>query len=619
MKRFFSVVAVYVAGMCACALLCLALNSLTPVLRDGDALPPDIYSRQALIDCTGMVGQKDCAFTFVATEDAPPLTLTVSDAGPFCLLFNGEVKHIHSEASPYSRNIPVHLGTPRVGENRVEIRMSGASRDGELLLGPSAVVKLLIGSQTAALQAEGRYAQIVALFVGVYVMLIFGCLALFVRRRQERYLFALVMVSLASMAVMLVDVYAPLFISQGVFASIRSSLFICPVIFTAAIGFYLMIDLIPERIRAFMTLGRLLLATAVIVVAQYFSRYNFNFALRAVLLALLIPLFYRAARRNVPGTLLLAAGYGLCDGARVFVYMINTLHMAPAGEWAIYLRITQLGYLGLLVPCMAIVLQRFADKFTQAERLNRTLDEQVDQRTAQLSEANARLKAAQEREREMMTHVLHDLRTPLFHLQGYVDMAADEQGWNPQLLDSMRERLQYVENLAENLFLTARLEGGRVSINRHMIDMTKICGDLASALEVAARDRGLTTSSSIAPRVRAAGDGFRVRQVLQNLLDNAVQYTPKGGWVRVQLEREGDSVRATVRNSAVIPPQELPHVFERFFHGSASGSSGLGLYIAKTLASQMGAELSVESGNGETAFALVLRGDWPREEGGDGP
>ena len=606
MKRAIGLLAAFLMGMAVCMCLFYLLSGWTPVLESGAALPADITGRQYLI--AGQEENGAYVFRFLCGEDAPELTMTISDATPFDLYFGGKHLHAYEEESPYSRNIVIALGKPQAGENEIRLMMKGQSKRGELLFGPSSVVKLLLGSGDAAIRAQMGYRQVYAMIVGVYLALIYSCVVLFVRRPQEKYLFAFVAVALAALCVMLVDDYAPLMISQRVYASIRSSLFICPVVFTAAIGFYLLQDALPVRLRRYMTLGRLTLATLCVVVVQYFSTYNMNFALRFLLLFFLGLLFCGAADKGIPGAYLLSMGYGLSEGARMFVYAVNTLQILPPGELMIYLRLTQAGYLMHLILCMALVLSRYAGKFTQAEQLVQTLDEQVALRTRQLEEANVQLRRAWDREHEVMTNVLHDLRTPIFHLQGYMDMLMDGGADDPQILSGMKERIRYVKSLAENLFLAAKLEERQISFHRHAVDLSDLCRYVTEAAALSAGKKDVRVEAEIAPDVSVTGDGFRIRQILENLTDNAVKYTPAGGCIRFTMRPEGDDRRIQVINTGEgIAPENLPRVFDRFYHGQTSGSSGLGLYIAKTLSDRMGAQLSVHSGGGETAFTLLLR------------
>lgn len=605
MKKTVGLLATFMLGMGACMALFYLLSCHTPILYSGDRLPEDIVRKQYLL--SGSQEGKTHVFRFTCDKNAPELTMTLSDAVPLSLYFDGVCVYNYDENSPYSRNIAVLLGKPKAGENEIRLVMATKDTDGELLFGPSSVVKLLLSTERAASRIGTLYRQVFTLIIGIYLALIYSSIVLYIRRPQEKYLFAFVVVSLASLLVMLVDNYAPLFISQRVYASIRSSLFICPVIYTAAIGFYLLQEALPLRLRRVMSLDKISVMTVCVVLIQYFSTYNFNFVVRFVLLFFLGLLFCRAAEQKINGVYLLCVGYGLSEGARMFVYAVNTLGVFPPGECMIYLRLTQIGYLLHLVLCMVLVLNRFADKFTQAEQLVYTLDEKVALRTSQLEEANRQLKIAWDREHEVMTHVLHDLRTPIFHLQGYMDMLMDGTAEDTRILEGMQERICYIRELAENLFLAAKLEDQQVSFHQHEVHMTVVCRYVVDAAHMSAKKKSISISTELQPEIYVMGDGFRIRQILENLMGNAIKYTPEGGRIALQLVQENELCRVrVVNNGEGIPPENLPHVFERFYHGHSSSSSGLGLYIAKTLSDRMGGCLEASSYPGETIFTLTL-------------
>lgn len=600
------------AGMLLCIGACLFLNARTSTMYCGQSLPSDIQTRQYLLEGFQKEPGPAYVFSFSAQASEPPLVLTITDASPFVLSWNGTKHYQYKAQDEYSRSLSIPLGSPNKGVNIIRVHMSvWGSGDGELLLGSSSVPKLLLGSAISASEASSYYRQVVTLSSGLYLMMIFSSLSLYLRRKQERYLLALIFVALASMTVMLIDSYAPIFhISQSQYASIRSPLFICPAVFTAAIGFYLFYDQLPDTVRPFLTVKNLLLATGIIMVFQYFLRYNLNFLLRIALMIPLLSLFSYSAKSQRPGALLLAAGCGIADGARLVVYLVNTLNVMPAGEMLIYLRITQLGYLAYLMLCMVVIFGRFADKFTEAETLVGTLDAKVYERTAQLQDAYRRLEQAQTREHEMMTNVLHDLRTPIFHIQGCLDMLKPKDASEQDVVNLMKERTEYLKNLAQNLFLAAKLEENSIAFHRHEINLSALCHFLVDNTRISAQAKGIALVKEIAAVQPVFSDGFRIRQVLENLLDNAVKYTPEGGRIVLTLREELDHISICISNTGQgISPNDLPRVFDRFYHGPTYGSSGLGLYIAKTLLECLNGTIEAYSADGITRFTVhIARG-----------
>lgn len=613
MKKRIAVFVVFFGSVIVSVALCLALNARTPQLCSGDVLP-EAPRQYRLAYSAGDDGVMQCVF--YARGQTGPLTLTVCDAEPFSLYFNGEKLTTYSDESIYGRKKLIPLGVPREGENTILfVPEATVSRDGKLLMGRLAVMKLLIGAETAAERVSSMYDHIEAMMIGAYMMLIFCSLVLFFKRRQEEYLFAVFVVALTAFLVLAIEQYAELLhISYHTFSSVRSTLFICPAVFISAISFHLLDDELSRRIRKKLTIGRLAVGTAVIMAVQYASSYNYNYALRVVMMALILATHCGAAARSTPGVYLLACGYGLSEGMRLVVFAVNTLGIASSGELLINLRVTQVGYLFFLILCMALVLRKFAGKFNQAEALIGTLDKKVEERTAQLRNANIALQDARQREHAVMTNVLHDLRTPIFHLQGYLDMLEEEHPG--ELTEKMRERLGYLRQMAENLFLAARLEEQRIAFHLYAFDAGELCRYAADAFRPAMEKKSQTLETDIPDHMALISDGFRVRQIVENLIQNATRYTAPGGWIKLEARAETQGVRIRIANSGAISPEDLPRIFDRFFHTGRSASSGLGLYISKALAEQLHGSLTADSRDGVTTLCLWIpqaRGD--TEEG----
>ena len=114
-------------------------------------------------------------------------------------------------------------------------------------------------------------------------------------------------------------------------------------------------------------------------------------------------------------------------------------------------------------------------------------------------------------------------------------------------------------------------------------------------------------TSEIAEIDPILSDGFRVRQVLENLLDNAVKYTPQGGSISLTLQAEIDTITICISNTGPgISPEDLPKIFDRFYHGPTHGSSGLGLYIAKTLLEYLNGTIEASCADGITRFTVHI-------------
>lgn len=244
---------------------------------------------------------------------------------------------------------------------------------------------------------------------------------------------------------------------------------------------------------------------------------------------------------------------------------------------------------------------------TMADRLQSALTEEAAERRR----AEALLAA----NRELVTNASHELRTPVAvvraHLEGLIAEPANTAAY---AAIAIRET-DRLEQLVDDLFLLARLESDAVPVGRAEFDAAAAVQDAVDALaKPARREAKLALQADIAERpLLAIGDAGRVVQVLQNLIRNAIRYTPEGGIILVVARRSGDAVELQVRDTgAGIEAAKLEHVFDRFYRADTSrlrdgGGAGLGLAIAKDLVEAMGGSLTAESVVGEgSAFTIRL-------------
>jgi signal transduction histidine kinase len=216
------------------------------------------------------------------------------------------------------------------------------------------------------------------------------------------------------------------------------------------------------------------------------------------------------------------------------------------------------------------------------------------------------LQEAEEQRRNLVADVAHELRTPLFNIQGYLEAVKDgllepDEG----TIDTIHGQVLHLGRLVEDLRLLAQAESGGL----HLELETDSLDELVSRSVDAARPRAEASGVDLVYRppgqlTLVDMDRTRIAQVVSNILDNAVQHTPAGGQVRVAVDTAGDArARVTVDDDGEgIPSEDLPLVFERFYRVDASrsrstGGAGLGLTIAKRLVESHGGVIWAESGS----------------------
>jgi two-component system OmpR family sensor kinase/two-component system sensor histidine kinase BaeS len=227
----------------------------------------------------------------------------------------------------------------------------------------------------------------------------------------------------------------------------------------------------------------------------------------------------------------------------------------------------------------------------------------------------ASLSAGETLRRNLMADVAHELRTPLTVIQGNLQAILDgvyplDEAQVAGLYDETRLLTRLVDDLRE----LALAEAGQLRLERAPVDLGALAQGVTANFMSAAEAAGVKLSAPAGDgEVQVLGDADRLGQVLRNLLSNALRHTPAGQQVEVRVAAEGRHAALIVADTGTgISPEDLPHVFDRFYRGSKSrgrrvGSAGLGLAIARQLARAHGGEISVESAEGVgTTFTVRL-------------
>ena len=227
------------------------------------------------------------------------------------------------------------------------------------------------------------------------------------------------------------------------------------------------------------------------------------------------------------------------------------------------------------------------------------------------NEMAARLQVNEEQRRNLLADVAHELRTPLSVIRGNVEGMLD--GVYPrddEHLGPILEETAVMARLLDDLRTLSMAEAKALRLHREPTDAAALIDDVVAALAPQAAERGVQLSGAAAPLPELNVDPVRMREVLHNLVVNAVRHTPRGGTVRIEARADGRAAVFSVADSGSgIPPADLPHVFDRFWKSADSGGSGLGLAIAKGLVEAHGGEIRAESqpGRGTTVrFTLPL-------------
>ncbi|MES2668752.1 MAG: ATP-binding protein [Patescibacteria group bacterium] len=239
----------------------------------------------------------------------------------------------------------------------------------------------------------------------------------------------------------------------------------------------------------------------------------------------------------------------------------------------------------------------------KAQRHAQELEAKVSERTRELEEAH-------ERERQMINDLSHTLQTPLTILQTKLDRL------KPRLSDdaevrSLEHSLRGFSGLIYDLLALARLEGARPSPSAPF-SLSELVADIAEEIDTIASAVGIEVSIRIAPNVYVSGDERRLREALMNIASNAVKYQREEGRRSITLTLEADDgfARIAVQDSGIgIAPEDVPHIFDRFYRGNGKArmqsGTGLGLAIAKRIIEQHDGTIEARSEPGSGTTVIV--------------
>ena len=212
-----------------------------------------------------------------------------------------------------------------------------------------------------------------------------------------------------------------------------------------------------------------------------------------------------------------------------------------------------------------------------------------------------------------VSDVSHELRTPLTALKGTIetllDGAMNDSNVSQQVLETVARETDRLIDLTNDLLLLSRADAGRLEMELSRIDLTHAIARAISQLQMRAREQHIWIQSETEDcEILVMAHSGRLHQILINLLDNALKFTPPGGSILITASTTEDAVACTVSDTGPgIPPQEIPQLFERFYRGDRSrarvpdGGAGLGLSIVKALVDAHGGRVWVESPPGDGA------------------
>jgi signal transduction histidine kinase len=326
----------------------------------------------------------------------------------------------------------------------------------------------------------------------------------------------------------------------------------------------------------------------------------------------LLPLLWLAV---VGGRAELLTGLVAVALARVLPVKLVGAPSYPSADWRAVI------VLGAVATIATVTIQ-------QLVREARMRSTELLERAAQLEEAAAQLATQNEQLRELdhvkdgfVALVSHELRTPLTSIIGYLEMVLEESG-DPlteaqrQFLSTVSRNVERLTTLVNELLFLVQVDAGRLELKLARADVNELLAEATEAARPAADAKRIELTLEADPLVPAVIDRGRIAQLLDNLVSNAVKFTPEGGRVDVRAARDGGAIALSVSDTGIgIPADELPRLFGRFFRASSATANaipgtGLGLAISQAIAQAHDSTITVQSTLAQgTTFRLRLAAD----------
>lgn len=334
---------------------------------------------------------------------------------------------------------------------------------------------------------------------------------------------------------------------------------------------------------------------------------------------------------SVLAALVTAIGGGILVGVSV------SLMDGPLGIWVPFL--SALVLFGIAYGVLSLAIDQFVNsrikvlyRTVHNLKRNRPAGERTDPGVDAIdrvnnevrewaSERRTEIKELEEREkfrREFIGNLAHELKTPIFNIQGYIltllEGGLEDEKVNRDFLNRASNGVDRLMKIVEDLDMITKLESGVMDLKLKAIDLRETAQEAITELEIQARDKGVTLRNELTEDVLVMADKGRLLQVLTNLLNNAISYGRDGGTCTVASYPLDEQVLVEVSDDGIgISDEHLPRLFERFYRVGKSrarneGGSGLGLAIVKHIIEAHGQTISVKSREGEgTTFSFTLQ------------
>lgn len=583
-------------------------NASSPTIHSGSTLPSGDFGIRYIDYRSSVTGKNTVCLTFYRNDPQEGMAFLLENISSFTLSGkNGTIYQCSErDLSRSAYVIPLDADLWENGCLTLTLKTPYLRR----------LTSLAIGSPSTLFAREQMHDIISLVCIFLQLMLILICITLYLAKPTERYLFSLSLLILASLLTRIIsNELVNYFFSHALNKILLPVLGLFPIWPESFLFLKLSQANLPAPFDRFIKLRSFTVLTIITCLLAYLrpdSSTEFMLICVSCIFLLTSFILYKASLPFVKSNYLLvgafAADLGILWGNSFVNLFARVRTLACFSPSTIAFLIYSLG------TCLFVFL-RFAQKFKEAEILGQELEDlnhQLDEKAAQKAQELVEEKAQKHR---LMLNVFHDLRSPLY-IAGECVSALRENRDTTDYLEILEDRLDFMNRLTEDLFLIAKMEDHDFLMVMDRVNLSVLCAEQCQAAAVLAKNHHIQFNTHILPDFIIWGDSYRLEQTIQNLLSNALTYTPAGGTVSVSLERaisheEEDSCVLSVSDTGKgISAENLPFIFERYYRvdrAENSKSTGLGLSIAYEIVKAHKGFLTVDSTPGKgTCFRAVF-------------
>ena len=479
-------------------------------------------------------------------------------------------------------------------------------------------LKIIIGTPYALIKIENTNLVLNTLAIGFYFLVVVYSFSLFLQKRSERYLLYLGFLGINNIIANSLDSNILTVLSmfniraEGWERLIDLATFFIPT-FIFMLCNHLFFGSISKLWQKILIIAPSIMAIVIAFLPLDLSliKGNLSLYLVRILVPINILIIIFAFLKKKCDYLILAGGL-LFGMAFIFEVAINT-GFIPVGILSVYINTSQYAYLIFTVFVVLTVGNRFAKKFDEVDQLtveleyiNKNLEGIVDEKTKELQESYENIVELQEKRKNLLMNISHDLRSPLFVIKGYMEVImgglVKDQNAVEQYLKRMQVKIEYLSKLIEDLFLIARLEDNKIDFHMEIFDLLSLIEQVSKDLKIKAENKNIKiTCNSTEEKLNVEGDRYRIQQVFENIIGNSIKYTEYNGNIIIYIWKTNyNKVIAKVQDNGVgIFEEDLPHIFERYYKGvrkhKNDESTGLGLSIAREIVEKHGGRIWAEN------------------------